>query len=268
MELEQGNSYLFYATFADAYGEAATVTSGAVIISHVHGSTVVVDQAHADMTQKIGNTYYYKYHIPANADKTTYDVTYIGLYDDGTLAIGGEAFHVITRRFFDRVPGGFTKNVIVKDAWTEKDKDSIFGILAGMNKLLKSIEKVSEKDKTEEVKKDMRSLFSKFDNKVKIIENQFNLQAKDFDGMRLSMVTRLERISSQIDEDTPLEIKRIITAMNKTLSEKPNTEPDRLPRVIAELDDLQKKVEELRELYKMVIPESELKRMIQNGSAR
>jgi hypothetical protein len=293
-EYEQGSSPVFYVTFADANGEPASVVSGTITVRHRWGSSTTTDVDDANLTQLNGSTYYYSnWSIPSAADRTVYDVRYIGTYSDGTIAIGDETFYVIGRAFFDKsTGGGMVRNVTKRDTWTKEEKD----------KLLETISELAEKHNVEtslsqsaltEIKSNFSGLsknlvsfsddFINLSDKISKNANKsdMELSLREIDEVKLASKRAIELVESQkraIDETLRViseltakdqEKDSVITKKISILSEAIsglNTEirNERIGYIISELDELRSDSNELKKLVVMSAPREVLE-SLKNG---
>ena len=131
---EQDSAITLYATFVNQDGSPAALSaSPQVTIQHfIEGSSGRrVDLAFTNMTIFSGtiSEYYYKYHVPNSASKTTYSVTYSGTYTDGTHVLGCEEFLVVPRKFYGQRGGGLVTKVSKDIVWSDFEKKRVLEVL-------------------------------------------------------------------------------------------------------------------------------------------
>jgi hypothetical protein len=151
-EYAQNEEIVLRAVFLTQESEAAAVSGTPTItIKHRWGGLTTTDVSAQNMTNLSGTEYIYKWHIPANADKTEYFVTYNASYADGTNVIGGQGFHVIPRKFYSKIGGAFVQKVF--SGLNREEKQKLFIVLKEIINQLDSVKKTSTKDKGEALKK-------------------------------------------------------------------------------------------------------------------
>lgn len=254
MIYEQGSTPIFYATFVDYQGRQAVVSSGTASIFHKHGSVDIWDIS-GTMTQMSESTFYYTWNIPANADEGFYSVKYVGAYDDGTVAVGGEGFQVIPRGFYDKKGGGFVQKISAKkDIWTKEEKELV----------LKLLEQLMAK------KLNLTPILETLDEKM------------DENGSKFNIITREIVKYNQLKED----LNQILTAIEHSKSQDVTRadinnfikqvqcialrldefkELDKTGRIITELNDLRLNLDQLQRLVIKTLPDDALRRAELNG---
>ena len=267
MEYEQGSTPVFYVTFADYDGSQADVVSGTINIKHYYGANTTTDVDDQTLTQLYDSTYYYNgWNIPARADQTIYDVRYVAVYSDNSVVVGGIDFQVIPRRFYDRKGGGLVKNVSLKTIWTRKEKEAL---LKTIDQIGDMISRISGELELKADKSLSDELNVKFEEVNKHLTGLESLSDKT---VMMDSINKLDNKIIEIremvsDSTKDQEVKKVLKLTCSKLSEiKPEHYMDRLPTVIAQLDDVQHKINEFREFYKKSIPEKSLRRAIANES--
>lgn len=161
-EYAQNERITLRAVFTTQEGEAAEVVGTPTIsIWHYYSKTKTLDVTSADMTHITGSEYVYDWHIPASADKAVYFVTYNATYSDGTNVIGGEAFHVIPRKFYSKIGGGFTQKII--SGFDKEEKKKLFLFLEMIAEKINKIEGIEKINKAEMLK-EINKLSNEVDN--------------------------------------------------------------------------------------------------------
>ena len=279
-EYEQGSSPVFYVTFADANGEPASVTSGTIAIRHRYGSSTTTDVNDELLTQLNGSTYYYGgWSIPSSADRTVYDVRYIGTYSDGTIAIGDETFYVIGRSFFDKRGGGMVKTVTKRDTWTNEEKENLLSAISELARK-HNIETELSQSAITELKSGLNgistNLVSFSDNFINLTDkvsqnakkNDIESSNRGIEEVKVVAKKAIELVEAQqqIINETSRAIKET-SAKDKTREESAAKEiyalskaisdlglvlrNERLGHIISELDDLKMESGELKKLVVM-----------------
>jgi len=268
MEYEQGSNQTFYAQFVTYQNVEADVTSGAVTISHYRGNNEVIDINNQPMTLLSGSTYYYEYNIPSAADKTIYNVKYVGAFADGTVAVGGEDFQVIPKGNFSRGPRGMTQRLIKKDIWTKKEKEAVLDALDRMMEL-------------KSLKDDVTSLSSEtltLANNLKTLKDDeeatltlIRQLPSNFDRVEKMLKQHEDQIKKLDKKDIRYDDSKIIyrlTNLGKSISSlDTGLRNEKTGRIIAELEDLHKEIDEFKEVFAETIPLS-IKERIKNEVER
>lgn len=260
MEYAQRTNPTFYATFVDKNGEAASVTSGVIFISHRWGNSTTTDVDEQAMTRLSDSKFYYEgWAIPAGGDKTTYTVKYVGAYSDGTVGVGSEEFQVIPKKFYDKKGGGFVQRVRA-DVWTNKEKEA----------LLEAIEKLMEKEKIDtnlieqrineshsllsNVSRELGSTMTKEDSLslatrigdvkelVSKLETDLSLQKSELDEHKET----LKGLAGKEDYDDSKVLEKISSVSKDLTGLHTDLRNERIGHIIASLEDLRKEIDDFK----------------------
>lgn len=199
MIYERASSVMFYAEFLDWKGSPATISGTPTITINHYAGSLKTDVSSSNMTNLSGSKYYYEYHIPANADKTDYLVTYSAIYSDGTNVNGNEGFYVIDRNFYDRSKGSFTR--VVAKGLNDEDKNYLDSLFESISEKMKSLKPdYSEIKNTIINNKDYldKNISEKFDfvldnnsGKVDVVNERISVLSKNIEEMK-NMINELQ----------------------------------------------------------------------------
>lgn len=262
-EYEQGSSPTFYVTWADINGEAVSVVSSVITISHRWGGGTTTDVSETALIQYSGSTYYYNWNIPAAADKTTYNVKFIGAYSDGTVAVGDDEFLVIPQKFYKKKGGSSAVMRYVGDKiWTKKEKEELLESARRMSQLLaeSKVEETLSKKINEhmELVKDLKESGSKDSLTVlltieKLAEslNEGMGELKQLDKEVSSKIPAVYSTVKELQEKNIVELSDRYSEISKKLKEVQDIvsleKPDRTGHIISGLFDVESKVVELKD---------------------
>jgi hypothetical protein len=236
-EYEQGSQVVFYANFIDYKGNPAVLTgTPQIIMYHRHGNTTTKDIDYEDMSQDsiVPSAYYYKYHVPIGADKSTYTVVYSGTYSDGTNGINTEDFLVINKKFFDKKGGGFVQKISVDKIWSKEEKEQVLDFLSKIKEANNFLDLQEKMDKTI----DSLSLMSKgLSGNNKSLEEQKELLIKSNEN-----IVNLKNSSSEsVVQFNEKEIIENIDSVSKQVQELGDClRKEKIELVVSQLDDLKK----------------------------
>ena len=240
-EYEQGSQVVFYANFIDFKGNPAVLTgTPQIIMYHRYGNTTTKDIDYENMSQDstVPSSYYYKYHIPVGADKSTYTVVYSGTYSDGTNGINTEDFLVINKKFFDKKGGGFVQKITNDNIWSKKEKEQVLDFLDKIREANNFLGLQEKMDKTI----DSLSLMSKgLSGNNKSLEEQKELLLKSND-----VLANLKNNSSEtVVQFNEKEIIENIESVSKQVQELgDDLKKEKIEMVVSQLDDLKKEIGE------------------------
>jgi len=265
-EYEQGSSPTFYATFVDNASAAVTVTSGTISIRHRWGGSIT-DVDDEVMVQLVESTYYYNWNIPAKADKTIYDVRYIGTYSDGTVVLGDETFQVVPRKFFDKKGGGLVQRIVTKGTWSTKEKNELIERIEDLLKRNNSSELLSIKEEIEKIPKEKFDL-GKIEQIFKNLSNQVNVEF-EFQKSEIAkykeLIEKLDKKEMKFNDEKI--VKKLSELSKSIVSIDTDLKNERITRVISELEDLHKEIKEFEEVFVKTIPLKAAER-IKDGNKR
>jgi archaellum component FlaC len=262
MEYEQGSSQALYATFADINGVQVAVLSGAVLIRHWSGGAQVNDKSE-DMTAMSGSTYCYSWNIPPGADLGTYEVKYIGLYIDGTIAIGTEDIQVIPRKFYQHMGGGMIKTVTKRDTWAKKEKEDLLkkiddlysalsdGLGLGSRTDKENIDKITKLIMENNLRSEVIDKIMEFESaivpKLDNLKLAMDSQPKQEVEVKLTGIQEISDLTGKIGK-----LSQDLYSVKSALSA--IAEANRDPLIITQLDDLEHKMKELNTLLIKSLP--------------
>ena len=278
MELEQGSSHSFYATFVDLEGKAVEILSSAIVMKHIYGGNTTIDIDNAQMTQLEGPTYYYTYNIARNADLGKYAVKYIGKYSDGTVAVGAEDVQVIPRGAFEKTRGGTVRGAVRKDTWLPSEKDELMQMIKDLYTGISTVSKLSDcvnlmnaeivstkelvaSAKPVEVSVDLSELSTKLSNLESVIKKSVE---DDKEQDTIVPVIANPELSIKIDE-LYSKMNSISVGLKEINNRKPDVVHDqRVSLLITELEDLNKQVDIIGKVVIKLLPRNKIESVIKD----
>ena len=273
MEIEQGTSQSFYATFADYDGSEVSILSSAIIISHRHGGSTTTDVNNVQMTQFSGSTYYYTFDFARNCDLGKYAVKYIGLYSDGTVRIGAEDIQLVARGAFEKTRGGTVKNPIHKDVWLPSEKYDIIGAIKEIQSTLVDINSI--KGNLTDLKTDFVNTKKILDEEKEIDFNPIITRLSDIENNITKIFSEKGASNSEIKIDDKTfcdKIDRLSEKFSSTISSLKNTSrpqdgeiyDKRITLLISQIDDISKQIDLLGKATLKMLPKEKLEGLIQD----
>jgi len=268
MEYEQGSSQRIYATFVDQNGAAASVSGTPIVtIMHMQGNATVYDVNEANMIQLSGVVYYYPWHIPERAYRTTYtakfDAVICGTAFAPTYAVGATDFQVITRKFYNKKGGGFVQRAVPKPIWTEKEKNEIIEAIesllnrAEFKEIKTSISSISEA--LSAVTDELREKATQKDTEG--TKNVLTVLASDIEaykGKFSSFETQIKALSEKKGYDDSKVIQRLTGLSQSIIGLDQDIRNERITLVITELEDIKKELTEFEGVFAKSLPTKEV----------
>ena len=242
MEFEQNSSVYLYTTFVNMSGESATISGTPTIsVYHMAEGGTKTDVNSANMTQLVDSTYFYKHHIAARADLTTYTAVFSATYSDATLAVGNSDFLVIPRKFYKRKGGSLVAKIIKDKVWTEKDKELVLDL----------IKEIASKNT------DVSSLEAKLDNSTQAVKTLL-ADAADYKESQLSLLAEREKIIEEICQSRKSENSEVYAKFKKidSLLMELNSRLDdsKMEQILLELDAFRKELDDFKKAFVLTIP--------------